>query len=233
MAERTPLVLVPGLLCTRALWGPQLAGLADIADMSVADHTRHDSMVKIAASILAAAPPRFALAGLSMGGYISYEIVRQAPERVTRLALLDTGSRADTAERSEQRRQLIATAEREGVRKVQVDLLPVLLHKPRLTDKPLVDTIVRMGVDTGLEAFRRQQMALIGRPDNRPLLPNIHCPTLVLVGREDALTPVELSQEIVSGIPGAGLEIVPECGHLSTLERPEAVNRALRAWLTS
>ena len=90
-----------------------------------------------------------------------------------------------------------------------------------------------MGVDTGVEAFKRQQAAIMGRPDNRPLLPSIRCPTLVLVGREDALTPVELSQEIAAGIPGAKLEIVPDCGHLSTLERPEAVNRALRAWLTA
>jgi pimeloyl-ACP methyl ester carboxylesterase len=232
MAARTNLVLVPGLLCTRALWAPQMAALGDIAEMSVADHTRHDSLPGIAKWILTAAPERFALAGLSMGGYIAYEIVRQAPERVTKLALLDTGARADTPERSEQRRQAIATAEREGVRKVQIDLLPVLLHKPRLDDKALVDTVVKMGVDTGLDTFRRQQTALMGRPDNRPFLPSIKCPTLVVVGREDALTPVELSQEIAAGIPGAKLEVVPECGHLSTLEQPEAVNRALRAWLT-
>jgi pimeloyl-ACP methyl ester carboxylesterase len=232
MAARMNLVLLPGLLCTKALWAPQIAALRDIAETTVGDHTRHDSMAGIAKWILTAAPERFALAGLSMGGYIAYEIVRQAPERVTRLALLDTGSRADTPERTEQRQQMIALAEREGARKVQVNLLPVLLHKPRLTDKPLVDAVVQMGVDTGLDTFRRQQTALMGRPDNRPFLPSIKCPTLVLVGREDALTPLELSQEIAAGIPGAKLEIVPECGHISTLEQPEAVNRALRTWLT-
>ena len=109
--------------------------------------------------------------------------------------------------------------------------MPVLIHKARLADKPLVETILQMADDIGVEAFKRQQAALMGRPDNRPLLPSIRCPTLVLVGREDALTPVELSQEIAAGIPGAKLEIVPDCGHLSTMERPEAVNRALRAWL--
>jgi pimeloyl-ACP methyl ester carboxylesterase len=232
MAAGTHLMLVPGLLCTKALWAPQMAGLSDIAGMSVADHTLHDSMPAIARSILAAAPERFALAGLSMGGYIACEIVRQAPERVTRLALLDTGSRADAPERAAGRRQLIALAEREGTRKAQEQLLPALVHKSRLSDAPLVETVLRMGEDTGVEAFKRQQAAIMGRPDNRPLLPGIACPTLVLVGREDALTPVELSREIVAGIPGARLEIVPECGHLSTLERPEAVNRALRAWLT-
>jgi pimeloyl-ACP methyl ester carboxylesterase len=232
MTAKANLVLVPGLLCTGALWAPQIAALADIADATVADHTRHDSMAGIAQSILAAAPERFALAGLSMGGYIAYEIVRQAPERVERLALVDTGSRADTPERSAARRELIATAEREGVGRAQELLLPALVHKARLGDKALVDAIMQMALDTGLDAFRRQQEAIIGRPDNRPLLPSIRCPTLVLVGREDALTPVELAQEMADAIPGAKLEIVPECGHLSTLEQPEAVSRALREWLS-
>src|SRR5262245_10857853 len=232
MTARTKLVLVPGLLCTGALWAPQIAALADIADCQVADHTQHDTMAGIARAILAAAPERFALAGLSMGGYISYEILRQAPDRVERLALLDTGSRADTPERTAARRDLIATAERGGVRRAQELLMPVLIHASRLGERALVDTVLQMAVDTGLEAFKRQEAALIGRPDNRPLLASIRCPTLVLVGREDALTPPDLAREIAAGIPGAKLVIIPDCGHLSTLERPEAVNRALRAWLT-
>ena len=230
-AAETNLVLVPGLLCTKALWAPQVEALGDIAEITVADHTRHDSMAAIAQSILDAAPERFALAGLSMGGYIAYEIVRQAPQRVTKLALLDTGSRADTPERAAARRELIATAEREGARRAQQLLMPVLIHKARLADKPLVQTIEQMADDIGVDAFKRQQAAIMTRPDNRPFLPSIACPTLVLVGREDALTPVELSQEIAAGIPGARLEIIPDCGHLSTMEQPEAVNRALRAWL--
>ena len=233
MAERTPLVLVPGLLCTRALWEAQLTGLADVAHMSVADHTRHDTMTGIAESILAAAPSRFALAGLSMGGYIAFEVMRLAPERVTRLALLDTGSRNDTPERSAMRRELIAAAEKEGTRAVQERLLPVLIHKARLPDKPLVDAVLQMGHDMGVDAFRRQQMALIGRPDSRPKLASIACPTLVLVGREDALTPLELSQEMASGIPKAKLEVIADCGHLSTMERPQPVNNALRSWLAA
>jgi pimeloyl-ACP methyl ester carboxylesterase len=233
MPAKKNLVLVPGLLCTKALWEPQIAALADVADITVADHTRYDSMPAIARAILAAAPERFALAGLSMGGYIAWEIVRQAPDRVTHLAALDTGSRADTPDRSELRRQLIALAEREGIAKAHAQIMPVLVHKSRLAEKPLVDTVVQMAVDTGVETFKRQQTALIGRPDNRPLLSSIRCPALVLVGREDALTPLELSQEIAAGIPGAKLEVVPECGHLSTLERPEAVNRAMRTWLSA
>ncbi len=189
-------------------------------------------MEGIARSILEQAPPTFALAGLSMGGYISYAIVRQAPDRVERLALLDTGVRADAPERRARRLELIALAEREGAGAAQDALMPVLVHKDRLADKPLVETVRQMAVDTGVEAFKRQQAAIMGRPDNRPLLAGIGCPTLVIVGREDALTPPETAQEIAAGIPGARLEIVPDCGHLSTMERPEAVNRALRAWLT-
>lgn len=233
MAAKGKLVLVPGLLCTAALWAAQVADLGDIAEIAVADHTRHDSMAEIARSILDAAPEWFALAGLSMGGYIAYEIVRQAPERVTKLALLDTGSRADTPERAAGRRELMALAEREGAREAQARLMPVLIHKARLGENSLIDVILKMADDIGVAAFKRQQAAIMSRPDNRPFLPSISCPTLVLVGREDALTPVELSQEIAAGIPGAKLEIVPDCGHLSTMERPEAVNRALRSWLTA
>ena len=232
MATKSKLVLVPGLLCTKALWAPQIAALGDVADITVANHRRHRTMRGIARSILAVAPRRFALAGLSMGGYIAYEIVRQAPERVTRLALLDTGSRADAPERKTRRLELIALAEQEGAGAAQDALMSVLIHKSRLQEKPLVDTIRQMAVDTGPAAFKRQQAAIMGRPDNRPLLAGIRCPTLVLVGREDALTPVEVAREIAAGIPGAKLTIVPDCGHLSTLERPAAVNRALRQWLT-
>jgi pimeloyl-ACP methyl ester carboxylesterase len=232
MAPAANLVLVPGLLCTRALWAAQLAALGDIADMTVANHTGHDSLAGIAGSILASAPERFALAGLSMGGYVAYEILRQAPERVTKLALLDTGYRADAPERREQRLALMALAEREGARKAQESLLPVLIHQSRLADRGLVEAVLQMGADTGTAAFKRQQTALMGRPDNAALLASIRCPTLVIVGREDVLTPPELSQDIARGIAGARLEIIRECGHLSTMEQPAAVNRALRSWLT-
>ncbi|HEU0158758.1 MAG TPA: alpha/beta fold hydrolase [Hyphomicrobiaceae bacterium] len=231
MAAKPNLLLIPGLLCSPALWAEQVRGLNDIAEIGVADHTRHASLPEIAEAILAEAPPRFALAGLSMGGYIAYEILRQAADRVTRLALLDTGARADAPERRPQRLGLIALAEQEGAVRAQQELLPLLIHTDRLRDKPLVDTVLQMAADTGVAAFKRQQTAIMARPDNRPLLPTIGCPTLVLVGREDALTPPSLAEEIAAGIPGARLEIIPECGHLSSLEQPEAVNRALRRWL--
>jgi pimeloyl-ACP methyl ester carboxylesterase len=231
MAAKKKLVLVPGLLCTEALWEPQIAALSDIADITVANHRRHRTMRGIAKSILDAAPRRFALAGLSMGGYIALEIVRQAPERVERLALLDSNARADAPERRAQRLKLIALAEREGPGAAQDALMPSLVHNDRLADKPLIDKIRQMAADTGAAAFERQQAAIMGRPDNRAILSSIRCPALVLVGREDILTPVERAREIAAAIPGARLKIVPNCGHLSTMERPAAVNRAMRAWL--
>jgi len=199
MSANTKLVLVPGLNCSPALWAPQIRRLSDIAEISVADHTRHASIEEIASSILAAAPARFALAGLSMGGYIAYEIIRQAADRVTRLALLDTGARADLPERRAERLRLVALAEHEGIVRAQQELLPVLIHTDRLRDKPLVDTVLQMATETGEAAFRRQQTAIMARPDNRPLLPAIACPTLVLVGRDDVLTPPSLA----TAIPGA------------------------------
>lgn len=233
MADAQPLILVPGLVCTPALWAGQLRGLAGVASMSVADHTRHETMAEIAASILAAAPPRFALAGLSMGGFIALEIVRQAPERVTKLALLDTNARADAPERKEQRLKTIALARAEGMGKVSDGLMPVFIHKDRLADADLVAAVRQMALDTGVETFARQSTAIMGRKDSRPLLAAIRCPTLVLVGRQDALTPLELSQEIAAGIAGAKLEVIEACGHLSTMERPEAVNAAMTAWLAA
>jgi pimeloyl-ACP methyl ester carboxylesterase len=208
-----------------------VAALRDVADITIADHTRHDTMPSIADAILAEAPERFALAGLSMGGYIAQQIVLLAPERVTRLALLDTGARADTPERIERRLQLNELARREGAGRVQEEIMPLLICTHRLADKPYTDQIVQMAVDTGTEAFLRQHAALMARCDNRPLLPTVNCPTLVLVGRQDILTPLELSEEIAAAIPDARLEIIEDCGHLSTLEQPDAVNRALRRWL--
>jgi pimeloyl-ACP methyl ester carboxylesterase len=188
-------------------------------------------MERIAADILADAPARFALAGLSMGGYIVMEIMRQAPERVSRVAFLDTSARPDPPERTADRRKLIEIARAEGVRKVQGMLLPRLIHPARMGEKALVETVLGMAEHVGLDAFVRQQEAIIARPDSRPSLGAIKVPALVLAGEQDLQTPPDIAREIAALTPGAKLVIVPDCGHLSTLERPEAVNAALREWL--
>jgi pimeloyl-ACP methyl ester carboxylesterase len=228
-----PLVLVPGLLCTTALFAPQIAALRGVTSISVADHTRHESMAGIASDILAAAPPRFALAGLSMGVIIALEILRQAPARVERLALLDGRAELDNAETRASRRSYLEMARTGRFTEITRDhLLPRLIHPARLTDAALVQTIIDMAEATGPAAFIRQETALLEREDYTPLLPEIRCPTLVIVGEADAITPVPMVQAMAQQIPGARLEVIAGCGHLSTLECPAETTVLLKAWLS-
>lgn len=225
-------VLVPGLLCTRDLFRDQIDHLIPRAEIMVGDHTRHETIAGIAASILAAAPARFSLAGLSLGGYIAMEMVLMAPERIERLMLLDTQARPDTPEVVARRLKLNEMARRGNLSIVSRDiLLKLYIHADRLSDEELVRRVIAMAEETGSEAFLRQQEAILSRPDRRADLSGIACPTLVIVGDGDALTPTECACEIAAAIPGARLEIVPHCGHLTTMERPEAVNRLMVEWL--
>jgi pimeloyl-ACP methyl ester carboxylesterase len=231
MADPLPLVLVPGLLCSARLYAPQLLALWPLGSVTIADHRRDDSVEAVARRILDAAPPRFALAGLSYGGYIAFAIMRAAPDRVAKLALLDTQARPDSEEAKAGRRKLMAMAE-EGKLNDVVDMLtPRFLSAAHATDEALKQSVRDMARETGVDAFLKQQRAIMGRPDSRPLLVSIKCPTLVLVGDSDALTPPDLSREMAEAIPGARLAVVPECGHLSTIEQPDAVNAALAEWL--
>jgi pimeloyl-ACP methyl ester carboxylesterase len=226
-----PIVLIPGLSCSARLYAAQIPALWRFGPVAVAAHTRDDTVAAIARRILDDAPPRFALAALSMGGYMALEIMRQAPNRVDRLALLDTNARDDSPEAQEKRRANIALAE-SGRFDETIELVwPLLVYPDRRKDAVLKQIHVAMCHDVGAEAYVRQQRAILARPDSRPLLPTIKCPTLVLVGEQDELTPPVLSEEIAAGIPGAKLVKVPHCGHLSTLEQPEAVNAALVEWM--
>ena len=233
MGRNLPLVLVPGLLCSARLYAPQIAALWPSGAITVANHRRDSTMAAIASSILADAPPRFALAGLSMGGYIAFAMLSLAPERILKLALLDTSARPDTAEQTIGRKNFIAMAEAGRLGEVVETLIPRFLHRDRSNDEALKQVVRDMAADTGMEAFVHQQKAIMGRADSRPLLTKIRCPTLVLVGEGDVLTPPELSKEICAGIPGARLIVVPDCGHLSTLEKPHNVNEALAGWLNA
>jgi pimeloyl-ACP methyl ester carboxylesterase len=231
VSAAVPIVLVPGLLCTADLYRAQMPVLEDAGPVTVADHTRDDGMAAIAQRLLAAAPPRFALVGLSMGGYIAFEVMRRAPERVARLALLDTSARPDRPEQTQSRRALIELARAGRLEEVADRLLEVFIHRDRLGDAPLCVKVRAMAHTTGAEAFVRQETAIIARPDSRPDLAAIRCPTLVLVGDADALTPPDCAVEIADGIDGACLVTVAHCGHLSPLERPDAVTDALVTWL--
>jgi pimeloyl-ACP methyl ester carboxylesterase len=232
MAAPLPLLLVPGLGCSARLYSPQVEALWRFGPVTVVDHTRDETMEAIATRILEHAPPRFALAGLSMGGFVSFAIMRLAPQRVDRLALLDTNARADVPERMAEREKFIALVQRGRFAEVNGILTPRYLH-PNHRGERFVKIVEQMADDVGVEGFIRQQRAIMARPDSRPMLPGIKCPTLVLVGDSDAATPPELSKEMADAIPGAKLVIVKECGHLSTIEQPQAVNAAMAEWLQS
>ena len=231
MQHMTPIVLVPGLLCSAEVFAPQVTALWPHGQVTVASTLEGDSIAQMAAAIVAAAPARFALAGISMGGYISLEIMRQAPERVAKLALLDTSARPDTPEQVARRRTLLARAESDGFETVAVKALTALLHPDRQSDPALRDVNLRMARTLGLSGLTRQTEAIIGRGDSRPFLAEISIPTLVLVGDHDAVTPPDQAAELAAAIRGAKLVVVPDCGHASTLEQPDAVNRALLDWL--
>lgn len=227
-----PLLLLPGLLCDERLWCHQAAVLSDIASPIIADLTRDDTLAAMAERALAAAPERFALAGLSMGGYVAFEILRRAPERVTRLALFDTSAAPDTPNRLAQRLAGISSLAVGRFVGVTKRLLPQLVHADHVHG-PVGAELVAMAARVGAEAYLRQSRAILDRPDSRPLLPTIAVPTLVAVGEEDVLTPPAAALEILHGIRDARFHLFRRCGHLPALERPEETARLLRDWLTA
>ncbi|MGI9512175.1 MAG: alpha/beta fold hydrolase [Anderseniella sp.] len=229
---REPLLLIPGLMCTGDLFTPQIKAFSGDRETIVADHTGADTMHAIAGRILADAPERFALAGLSMGAYLALEIMSVAPERVSRLALLDGKARLDTADELAARHALLSMADEGRYLNITLDvLLTRLVAAGRALEPDLRETIVQMARDTGVAVFRQQMMAVINRPSYLAGLPDISCPALVLTGSEDVITPPECAQEMAEQIPNARLELISGCGHLSTLEAPDAVNDAMRHWL--
>ncbi len=230
MADRPSILFLPGLLCDARLWRDQVAGLAEIADARVADLTLDTSVAAMAERALATAAPRFALGALSMGGYVAFEILRRAPERVTRLALVATSASPDTPERAVRRRAALSSLRHGRFAGVTRRLLPQLVHPDRV-DTPVGDAVRAMAERVGGEAFERQQTAILGRPDSRPLLASIRVPTLVAVGDADVLTPPAESRALFRAIPGASLHVFGRCGHLPAMERPASTTALLRGWL--
>lgn len=231
-----PLILVPGLMCDQAVWAPLLPALSARADCLVADHGNANSLTRMAEQVLDAAPPRFALAGHSMGGRVAMEVVRLAPERVTRLALLDTGyqgraSGAAGEEEAAKRYALLAIAAKQGVRAMATAWVQGMVEPARLGDVPLIESIVAMFERKSADIFAHQIAALLGRPDATPVLQAVRVPTLVLCGRADSWSPPAQHEEIAALVPGSLLRVVDNAGHMCTMERPEAVAQALLDWL--
>jgi pimeloyl-ACP methyl ester carboxylesterase len=231
MDNTMPILLVPGLASSPRIYAPVIPALWRFGPVTVANHIRDDNMGAIARRILAEAPPRFALAGHSMGGYIAFEIMRQAPDRVAKLALINTQARPDTSEATARRRGQMARAQAGEFHAILDELFAGFVHPSRRGDAALRQLVHDMGDDIGADAFVRQQTAVMGRPDSRPILAWIKCPTLVLTGDEDHTIPNSLSVEMADGIPGAKLTILASCGHLPQPEQPQATADALVEWL--
>jgi pimeloyl-ACP methyl ester carboxylesterase len=231
MRETDVLLFLPGLLCDGRLWRDQVEALAGLRCV-VADLTHDDSLGAMAERALRALPAeaRLSVCGLSMGGYVAFEIMRRAPGRVARLALFDTSARPDTPEQTRRRRGLLSLSESGMFRGVTPRLLPQLLA-PAHVAGPLGAEVMAMAERVGRPAFHRQQRAIMHRPDSRPDLATIAVPTLVGVGEEDALTPPHLAEEMAASIPGARLARIPGAGHLPPMETPDAVTLLLRDWL--
>lgn len=227
----TPLVLLPGMMCDARLFGPQIATFGQTRAIHIPPIGKHDSMAALAAEVLTHAPPRFALAGLSMGGILAMEMLAQAPDRIARLALLDTNPRAELPEVKARRAPQIAAAQSGHLREVMRDEM-----KPNyLADGPgkqaVLDLCMDMAMDLGPNVFINQSLALRNRPDQQDTLRRVRVPTLILCGREDRLCPVERHELMHDLIPGSTLTIIERAGHLPVLEQPEETTAALARWL--
>jgi pimeloyl-ACP methyl ester carboxylesterase len=228
--SNTPFLLIPGLNSTSEVFRDLTPALWSLGPVTVANHTEGDSIASIAAAILRDAPPRFALLGFSMGGYIAFELFRQAPLRVAKLCLLDTSARPDTPEATVKRRQKIAITRDGGFSKTLDGAFEDAVHPDHQGRADLRALSKAMSLALGPEIYMRQQEAIIGRVDSQPTLREIRVPTAVIVGDADKITPLEGAREMADGIAGATLTVVERAGHLAVLEQPEAVNGAIVAW---
>ena len=227
MVERYPLILLPGLMDDASLWDHQVRHLADLAEPLVCAITGHETVAALAAEVLVGVEGRFALAGFSMGGFVALEIMRQAPERVRALALVDSSARPDIPARARQRTEQIRNTETGGFEDIlEEEFLRFLAPHPALAA-----SVRAILLRQGPEIFVRQQRACMTRPDSRGGLARIACPTLVICGRHDEITTPEMAEELAAGIPGARLAMIEDCGHYAPVEHPQAVTALMRQWL--
>jgi pimeloyl-ACP methyl ester carboxylesterase len=230
-----PIVLLPGLVCDSAVWSHFHAALGPRVDVSIADYGLIDSLGDMADKVLRECPSRFALAGHSMGGRVALEMFRRAPDRIAALALLDTGVQPLAAgeagaREAAGRHELLDIARTRGMAAMAQRWVQGMVWQPRLHDAPLLQSVIDMFARRSADMFAAQIRALLARPDASALLPTIRCPTLVLCGTEDSWAPASRHREMAAQVPGSQLVLVPECGHMCTMERPQAVTAALSAW---
>ncbi len=233
MSEKISLILLPAFMSTRTLWSPQIDALADIAEIDVVELTPYTSVTKMAEAVLDQAPDRFALAGLSLGGFTAFEIMRRAPERVVQLALVSTTARKDSPERLAARKPQIEAVQSGRFVEVVDGFMKVLQSPTHPWSPEVLNTVRQMVHEAGPDCFLRQQDAMINRVDLRDSLGTISCPTTVIHGRDDQSWLLENGEELARLIPGARLSVIEDCGHFPTLDQPTATTEALRAWLQS
>ncbi len=227
----TQLVLIPGLACDAAMWQHQLDVLATYQTLVTDVHTRHSTISAMARALLDEQPGDLILCGASMGGIVAMEAVRQAPQRIKGLALLGTNARPETDDVRKLRELAVTMFESGRAAEVLRANVALAFHASRSNDAVLVRTYMDLVLRAGARQLVQQNRAIMARPDARLHLPSITCPVLVLCGDSDQLTPPECSQEIAALVPQARLVMLPECGHMLTMERPNEVNAALLAWL--
>lgn len=231
MAQTPRLLLLPGLAADAAMWTAQRAALpaATVTDV----HARHDSLETMASALLQEYPGELILCGASMGGMLAMEAARQAPQRVRGLALLGTTARPETDDMRKLREGAIELFAQGRMREVLEPNVPLAFHPAQAADPGMVQAYFDLVMRAGAEQLIRQNRAVIARPDARLHLPLLRCPVLVMCGDADQLTPPECSREIASLVPHAELVMVPQCGHMLTMEKPDFVNIALLQWLDS
>ncbi len=228
MNRTMTVVFIHGLFDDKTMWSDHASALAPDYHVVTPNILHEQSVEEAALNVLDGRDRPFAVVGFSMGGYIAFELMRRAPERISFLALVNTSARADTDEKTQERLRMIEIARNGGYRDLVQDTLPNAVHPDRRTDAALMYTLTEMAYRIDSDAFINQMMVIMSRPDSRPLLREITCPVLVIGGRQDTITPLAHSQEIVKETKGAGLSILERCGHYGPLEHPEIVIRMLQ-----
>lgn len=225
------ILLIPGTLCDDLLFESQITELADLGKFVVVDTVSNDNLSDLVRLLLLKAPPKFTVMGLSYGGIIAFEILRQAPQRVNKLILLNTNYKAPSQATIDNQKRFLEMANKGEFKEITTDnLKDAMLHTKHSKKMVIRKIVLQMALNVGIQGFINQTKAQLNRPDSTLDLPNIQCPTLIISGREDAICPVILHQEMADLIPNSTLQIIENCGHLSTLEQPTVVNQVIRTW---
>ena len=223
--------MIPGTLCDDNLFKYQTEGLKDLVDCHVACNSSASSLKQVAKNILEKQTGSFSIIGLSYGGIIAFELLRQAPERINKLVLMNTNYKEPSEQTRINQQRFIGMAYLGQFKEITSEILiDAMLHPKNAEKQELRETILNMALNVGIDGFFNQVKAQLGRPDSTKDLQNIKCPTLIITGREDNICPLKLHEDMAEAIPNSTLKVIEECGHLSTLEQPNLVNNTIIDW---